>query len=298
MVDAEKELHEKVTEAMKALLDEMETRRNESLTSLSLKTNIEAKLQTIDQFIYRCEAAKTSLQDILTIKSDERLLDMEHSIKIAFPQYVCPNKLTVDVGTLKSTPKSLGILGIDVEMNIQLPVLRNVSQEKDSTKLEFAAEDDSQTSTQTVSMSIEKVQDKLHQLFVKENLDNEAIFEWIEECVDEITVKSNKFIRALMTAVCESTISGGGSGARVLPEVIKNRVNLLQTYLDHQAESELQALYALQALVHRLEHPQDGFHLWEKSRDPNEQEEKGAVMKEVVLFFTWLREADEDLSDS
>ena len=50
--------------------------------------------------------------------------------------------------------------------------------------------------------------------------------------------------------------SGSGSGARVLPEVIKNRGNLLQKYLDHQAESELQALYALQALVHRLEHPQ------------------------------------------
>lgn len=49
---------------------------------------------------------------------------------------------------------------------------------------------------------------------------------------------------------------GSGSRARVLPEVIKNRGDLLEKYLDHRAESELQALYAIQSLVHKLEHPQ------------------------------------------
>ncbi|XP_056018647.1 eukaryotic translation initiation factor 4 gamma 3-like isoform X6 [Ostrea edulis] len=192
----------------------------------------------------------------------------------------------------------------------------NIDQFIKEKKLEFTTGDDSQPSTPTVSISMENVEGKLHQLLVKEKADNEAIFDWIEECVDEVTVKSKKFIRALMTAVCESAISGSGSGARVLPEVIKNRGNLLQKYLDHQAESELQALYALQALVHKLEHPQgvlrtlfdtlydediiseDGFNQWEKSKDPNEQEGKGVAMKQVVQFFTWLREADEDLSDS
>ncbi|XP_065935828.1 eukaryotic translation initiation factor 4 gamma 3 isoform X4 [Magallana gigas] len=183
-------------------------------------------------------------------------------------------------------------------------------------KVEFTAGDDSQPSTPTVSISMEAIQDKLHHLLIKEKTDNEVIFDWIEESVDDPTMKSNKFIRALMTSVCESAITGSGSSARVLPEVIKNRGDLLQKYLDHRAESELQALYALQALVHKLEHPQgvlrtlfdtlydediiseDGFNQWEKSKDPNEQEGKGVAMKQVVQFFTWLREAEDDVSDS
>lgn len=37
--------------------------------------------------------------------------------------------------------------------------------------------------------------------------------------------------------------------------VIKKRGPLLQRYMDHDPLLELQALYALQALVHKLEHP-------------------------------------------
>lgn len=37
---------------------------------------------------------------------------------------------------------------------------------------------------------------------------------------------------------------------------------------------------------------EDGFNQWEKSKDPNEQEGKGVAMKQVVQFFTWLREVD------
>ena len=38
--------------------------------------------------------------------------------------------------------------------------------------------------------------------------------------------------------------------------VIKERAPLLHVYFHHQSERELQALYALQALVHSLQHPQ------------------------------------------
>ena len=54
-------------------------------------------------------------------------------------------------------------------------------------------------------------------------------------------------------------VTGSGSSARVAPEVIRARGDVLQKYLDHQVESELQALYALQALVHKLEHPKGVF---------------------------------------
>lgn len=40
------------------------------------------------------------------------------------------------------------------------------------------------------------------------------------------------------------------------PEEICNRNDTLQKYLNHQVETEIQALYALQALITKLEHPQ------------------------------------------
>ena len=43
---------------------------------------------------------------------------------------------------------------------------------------------------------------------------------------------------------------------------------------------------------------EEGFNNWEKSKDPNEQEGKEVAMKQVVQFFTWLRETDEEESDS
>ena len=38
-------------------------------------------------------------------------------------------------------------------------------------------------------------------------------------------------------------------------ELMKKRSTVLQKYLDHKADLELHALYALQALVHDLKHP-------------------------------------------
>ena len=43
---------------------------------------------------------------------------------------------------------------------------------------------------------------------------------------------------------------------------------------------------------------EEGFNNWEKSKDPNEQEGKGVAMKQVVPFFTWLRQDDEEGSDN
>jgi chromosome segregation ATPase len=102
MIESEKKLLDKITAAMKTLLDEMETRRNETLKSLTdLKTEMETKLRAVDKLIDKFETAKKSLDDLLTIMFDESLLDMEHSATIAFPHYVSPTKWDVDVGALK-----------------------------------------------------------------------------------------------------------------------------------------------------------------------------------------------------
>lgn len=98
---------------------------------------------------------------------------------------------------------------------------------------------------------------------------------------------------------------------RVDVEVLKVRAKLLQKYLCDE-QKELQALYALQALVVTLEQPpnllrlffdvlydedvvkEDAFYSWESSKDPAEQQGKGVALKSVTNFFTWLREEEEE----
>ncbi|EHB13744.1 Eukaryotic translation initiation factor 4 gamma 1 [Heterocephalus glaber] len=80
-------------------------------------------------------------------------------------------------------------------------------------------------------------------------------------------------------------------------------------------EQELQALYALQALVVTLEQPpnllwmffdalydedmvkEKAFYSWKSSKDPAEQLGKGVALKFVTAFFNWLWEAEEEESD-
>lgn len=101
---------------------------------------------------------------------------------------------------------------------------------------------------------------------------------------------------------------------RVDVAVLKARAKLLQKYLCDE-QKELQALYALQALVVTLEQPanllrmffdtlydedvvkEDAFYSWESSKDPAEQQGKGVALKSVTAFFKWLREAEEEESD-
>ncbi|KAL3861769.1 hypothetical protein ACJMK2_007790 [Sinanodonta woodiana] len=163
------------------------------------------------------------------------------------------------------------------------------------------------------NMAIPKIEERLNDLITNKGCSNEEVFDWIEEEVDELTIKQEYFIRALMTAVCKSAVIVSRNNLmKVDKSQIQRRNNLLQKYLDHQANFELQALFALQALVHKLEHPpgvlrelfdilydediisEDVFIQWEKSEDPQEQEGKGVAMKQVVQFFKWLKEAEND----
>ncbi|XP_064642911.1 eukaryotic translation initiation factor 4 gamma 1-like isoform X3 [Lineus longissimus] len=180
-------------------------------------------------------------------------------------------------------------------------------------KLEFTVASREQHVTR--SLSIENIMDQLQELLSKKSADNEEVFDWIEANVGEAKAKEAKFIRALMTEVCASAIEGSGATSKLDDTLLKKRSVVLQKYLDHQADLELQALYALQALVNSLEHPpglmqmffdtlydediisEDAFYTWETSTDPAEQEGKGVAKKSVVQFFTWLKEAEETGGD-
>uniref|UniRef100_A0A8C5SMJ8 Eukaryotic translation initiation factor 4 gamma 1 n=1 Tax=Laticauda laticaudata TaxID=8630 RepID=A0A8C5SMJ8_LATLA len=145
---------------------------------------------------------------------------------------------------------------------------------------------------------------------LKENANNQRIYDWIEVNLSEQQVSSSMFIRALMMSVCHSAVIFENP-YRMDNLVINSRAKLLQKYLSDE-DKELQALYALQALVVKLDQPanllrmffdalydedvikEDAFYKWESSKDPAEQQGKGVALKSVTAFYTWLREADDE----
>uniref|UniRef100_A0A3B4E5M8 Eukaryotic translation initiation factor 4 gamma, 1a n=1 Tax=Pygocentrus nattereri TaxID=42514 RepID=A0A3B4E5M8_PYGNA len=148
---------------------------------------------------------------------------------------------------------------------------------------------------------------------IHDKANNQRVHDWVEANLDEQQVASNQFVRVLMTSVCQSAISE--SPYRVDVEQISQRAKLLQKYLLDE-QKELQALYALQALMVRLEQPanllrmlfdalydedvikEEAFYKWESSKDPAEQVGKGVALKSVTGFFNWLREAEEESDNS
>ncbi|KAI1235944.1 hypothetical protein IHE44_0002037 [Lamprotornis superbus] len=196
-----------------------------------------------------------------------------------------------------------------------LPEDQDVNKFVTEQKLEYTMGDSSDMPSRKELTSEElcKQMDKL----LKENPNNQRIYDWIEANLSEQQVSSNTFIRALMTSVCHLAIVCEyqvENPYRVDATVIRNQAKLLQKYLRDE-QKELQALYALQALVVKLDQPpnllrmffdalydedvikEEAFYKWESSKDPAEQQGKGVALKSVTAFFTWLREA-EDESDN
>ncbi|RMB89706.1 hypothetical protein DUI87_33903 [Hirundo rustica rustica] len=186
----------------------------------------------------------------------------------------------------------------------------------DCCKLEFT-ESDCSSSSEALSekeLSAEELNKQLEKLIVEDKANDEQIFDWAN--LDESQMSSPTFLRALMTAVCKAAIIADSSSFRVDTAVIKQRVPILLKYLDSDTEKELQALYALQASIVKLDQPpnllrmffdclydeevisEDAFYKWESSKDPAEQNGKGVALKSVTAFFTWLREAEEESEDN
>ncbi|NWX42079.1 IF4G1 factor, partial [Steatornis caripensis] len=132
-----------------------------------------------------------------------------------------------------------------------LPEDQDVNKFVTEQKLEYTMGDSSDTPSRKELTSEElcKQMDKL----LKENPNNQRIHDWIEANLSEQQVSSNTFIRALMTSVCHSAIVFENP-YRVDAMVIRNQAKLLQKYLRDE-QKELQALYALQALVVKLDQP-------------------------------------------
>uniref|UniRef100_A0A673JLF5 Eukaryotic translation initiation factor 4 gamma 3-like n=1 Tax=Sinocyclocheilus rhinocerous TaxID=307959 RepID=A0A673JLF5_9TELE len=185
-------------------------------------------------------------------------------------------------------------------------------------KLDFTLSDGSNP-TEAVSkrtLSPEELNKQLEKLLLEDMAGDERIFDWVEASLDESEMSSPPFLRALMTAVCKAAVKTEGSSYKVDLSIIKRRLPVLHKYLNSDTERQLQALYALQALIVKLDQPanllrmffdclydedvisEDAFCKWEVSKDPAEQQGKGVALKSVTAFFTWLREAEEESEDN
>nr|XP_023683270.1 eukaryotic translation initiation factor 4 gamma 3 isoform X4 [Paramormyrops kingsleyae] len=172
------------------------------------------------------------------------------------------------------------------------------------------------TTLSKTALSPEEISEHLEKLLLEDGASDEQIFDWVEANMDESEMSSSPFLRALMTAVCKAAVRGESTSCRVDTSIIQRRLPVLLKYLNSDTERQLQALYALQALMVSLDQPpnllrmffdclydedvisEDAFYKWETSKDPAEQRGKGVALKSVTAFFTWLREAEEESEDN
>lgn len=159
--------------------------------------------------------------------------------------------------------------------------------------------------TQSGSVSTESYERKLYQILEQINLTNEVIFDKIEAEFGEIDCQSKAFIRALVTAVCRSCLDSNIN--KLDPQLFKSRTAILTKYINRNEEFELEALFAIQALDHKMQHQpafirllfdifydediisENVFWKWEK-----EGREEGHAISVLSLksFFEWLSEPD------
>jgi translation initiation factor 4G len=155
----------------------------------------------------------------------------------------------------------------------------------------------------------EGVMAELHELIVKPSFDSCSVLAWIRDNVDASHVQSVQFVRGLTKAVCAAAVlEGENHRYEVNKEEVKRRAGVLVTYVGEDGDRQLQAVYAVQAFVHQLQHPPDvlrnlfdvlydedviseeTFRHWKTTNDPAEPG-KGVAITSVIRFFTWLDEA-------
>ncbi|KAB5535956.1 hypothetical protein PHYPO_G00123820 [Pangasianodon hypophthalmus] len=210
--------------------------------------------------------------------------------------------------------KKAGALWTDAGLNWKdfLPEDEDVNKFVTEQKVEFTLGEESEKPSKK-ELSAEELSKSLDRL-IQDKASNQRIHDWVEANLDEQQMTSSSFVRAIMTSVCQAAIVCENP-YKVDVEQITQRAKLLQKYLVDE-QKELQALYALQALMVRLEQPanllrmffdalydedvikEEAFYKWESSKDPAEQVGKGVALKSVTAFFTWLREAEEESDNS
>jgi len=161
-------------------------------------------------------------------------------------------------------------------------------------------------------LSEDMVKTEISKILSADKKSNDRLIKWLDSHLGE-NMKQKQMIRVLVTCVAEACIDGLGgptNQCKLNEEALSLRQSVLDKYLGN-SELEMQALLALQHLMHRLEHPnkllhtlfeklydadiiaEDALFAWEKNEDAAEREGKGVALKSTTQFFTWLKEAED-----
>ncbi|XP_068196550.1 eukaryotic translation initiation factor 4 gamma 1-like isoform X3 [Antennarius striatus] len=211
------------------------------------------------------------------------------------------------------TSRKVGAMWTEAGLNWKefLPEGQDINKFVSEKKLEFTLGEEMQSKVvdKKEILTGEQISKQLDRL-LQDKANNQRLSDWIEANLDEAQIASNQFVRIVMTSVCQSAIICDNP-YRLDGKQISLRASLLQKYLSDE-HKELQALYAIQALMAHMEQPanllrmffdslydediikEEAFYKWESSKDPAEQTGKGVALKSVTAFFTWLREAEEE----
>ncbi|KAG4069974.1 hypothetical protein HA402_015198 [Bradysia odoriphaga] len=159
-------------------------------------------------------------------------------------------------------------------------------------------------SSETINM--DDIQRHIKKLLL-DNVKLDVIYDYISANVTEI---DNNFIRALTTAVVDSSLD---NRFKMNDKQFLQRIPLLERYIDGNNQLQLQALIAIQILIHRLEHPQglmqsifsnlvtekiistDSIMNWKNRTDV--MDGKGVAVTSLRNFFELLENSDGSSED-
>ncbi|XP_055935893.1 eukaryotic translation initiation factor 4 gamma 3-like isoform X2 [Argiope bruennichi] len=181
---------------------------------------------------------------------------------------------------------------------------RNVADFVKEHKLEFTASPTMDSPQTRIPMEEMKEMKKHLLCLLEKNSELEEVFDWVT--VNISNTSNPIFIRALVTAVHESCLSSSGTTWELNTSKLTSRMPLISLYVSTNEKLQLQALYAIQALMNQLGQPscllhqifdilcaddvisEESFREWEQSDDPNEADGKIVAVHSVKTFFTWL----------
>lgn len=104
--------------------------------------------------------------------------------------------------------------------------------------------------TLSASISTESYERILNEMLGDKTMENETIFDKIENEFGSVDCESKPFIRALVISVCTSCFADN----KIDPELFKKRAAILNKFIGKREEFELESLFAIQALDHRTQH--------------------------------------------
>ncbi|CAM4941289.1 unnamed protein product [Rotaria socialis] len=158
---------------------------------------------------------------------------------------------------------------------------------------------------------------QLVKLFKSVNDQNTVITdgEIIEYIETHMNSEDKFYIRNIVLSYLEACLINREPQKKIQEDIAKNRMTVLKTIIEHRSEAEIQAVYAIQNFVNKLEHPpkmaqllfdifydeecvsEDAFFEWLRNPDQSETEGHSVVEISTKDFFTWLEQAETELEE-